>query len=414
MNCCSGGVTNLKIAKKSRMAQSVRLLARIAPGAVLCVAAFSCLAAFGQQQPPLPAKGISGRITESAGGSPTASPSRRGVPGARVLVVRGYQNLKIGSQTDTLVCDAVVADVTTNDQGTYFADVPAGNYTVIVWKQHYEPRRAPSITAPGAFNGSIARSTLSSAAHEYLQIPGSQGNNNNEVTVAQPKPPAKGISGKITESAGGSPTTSPARRGLAGAQVLIVRGLQQVKSGSQVDVVYCGSLVTKANTNAQGEFFADVPTGTYDIVVWKERYEHRSERSVTAPGLYNGSIAKAKLSSNTHEYLQIGDTTSSETKANTIEGLWDTTIPGTVRVQLEFRNTAKGWSGRFLGRNGWEAMADLTVDSANRTISWRRPLGWAGEPDQRYSATVAGTSMTGVLQPSTNWVGKRIGDAAGK
>lgn len=57
---------------------------------------------------------------------------------------------------------------------------------------------------------------------------------------------------------------------------------------------------------------------------------------------------------------------------NTIEGLWDTNIPGTVRLQLEFQRAGNGWSGRFLGRNGWEAMADLVVDPAQATVPRRR------------------------------------------
>jgi hypothetical protein len=98
--------------------------------------------------------------------------------------------------------------------------------------------------------------------------------------------------------------------------------------------------------------------------------------------------------------------------AGSIEGLWDTTIPGTVRVQLELRRTANGWVGRFWGRKGWEDMADLTVDPAAGTIAWRRPLAWAGERDQRYTAKVTGATMSGVFLPSTNWIGKRIGDRA--
>lgn len=100
--------------------------------------------------------------------------------------------------------------------------------------------------------------------------------------------------------------------------------------------------------------------------------------------------------------------------AGSIEGLWDTTIPGTVRVQLELRRTASGWAGRFWGRNGWENMADLTVNPQLGTIAWRRPLAWAGEGDQRYSAKVTGTTMSGVFLPSTAWSGKRIGDRAQK
>ena len=69
-------------------------------------------------------------------------------------------------------------------------------------------------------------------------------------------------------------------------------------------------------------------------------------------------------------------------RLGSIEGLWETTIPGTVRVQLELRRTSNGWAGHFWGRRGWEDMADLTVDAAMGTIAWRRPLAWAGESDR--------------------------------
>lgn len=104
--------------------------------------------------------------------------------------------------------------------------------------------------------------------------------------------------------------------------------------------------------------------------------------------------------------------TPSPSSTSSIEGLWDTTIPGSVHVQLEFSRTGTGLSGRFFGRNGWETMADLVVDSTRGTISWRRPLAWAGEGDQRYTARVTGSSMTGVFLPSTSWTGKRVGDRA--
>jgi hypothetical protein len=99
--------------------------------------------------------------------------------------------------------------------------------------------------------------------------------------------------------------------------------------------------------------------------------------------------------------------TSVPSAANNVEGLWDTTIPGSVHVQVEFRRAGAGWTGRFLGFKGWETMADLVVDVNRGTISWRRPLAWAGESDQRYTAKVTGNSMTGVFLPSTNWTGTR-------
>jgi tetratricopeptide (TPR) repeat protein len=96
-----------------------------------------------------------------------------------------------------------------------------------------------------------------------------------------------------------------------------------------------------------------------------------------------------------------------------IEGLWDTTIPGTVHVQLEFKPSGSGWTGRFFGRKGWETMADLKFDTATGELSFRRPLKDFGEPDQFYSAKVTGDSMVGKWNyvnstgNQSSWVGNR-------
>lgn len=87
-------------------------------------------------------------------------------------------------------------------------------------------------------------------------------------------------------------------------------------------------------------------------------------------------------------------------------GLWDTTIPGSVHVQLRFTGSGSSWSGQFFGRKGWENMADLKVDLSTGKISWRRPLAWSNESDQFYSATVTGSTMSGRFDGSS-WSGKR-------
>ncbi len=86
-------------------------------------------------------------------------------------------------------------------------------------------------------------------------------------------------------------------------------------------------------------------------------------------------------------------------------GLWDTTIPGSVHVQLEIRQSAGTWSVRFFGRAGWETMADVRVDPAGATLAFRRPCAQFGEPDQTYSAKIVGGVMHGLFNGGYAWEG---------
>jgi len=89
-----------------------------------------------------------------------------------------------------------------------------------------------------------------------------------------------------------------------------------------------------------------------------------------------------------------------------MQGLWDTTIPGTVHVQLDIRQSGGTWSVRFFGRAGWETMADVRVDPAGATLSFRRPCAQFGEPDQTYSAKIVGGVMRGLFNGGYAWEGR--------
>jgi hypothetical protein len=90
-----------------------------------------------------------------------------------------------------------------------------------------------------------------------------------------------------------------------------------------------------------------------------------------------------------------------------VTGIWDTDIPGTVKVMLDFQRAGSGWSVRFWGRNGWEIMADLRFNPATGEITFRRPLRSLGEPDQIYVARVKGNAMSGTLDGRGAWTGTR-------
>jgi hypothetical protein len=249
---------------------------------------------------PLPVQGIVGRITEWTGGSPTSSPYERSLAGARVLVVLNYTDLKSFSETDTLYASPIVADVVTSADGTFTANVPSGDYTIVVWKQFYVPT-VNSISAPARFTGSLGKPSNSSVGHAQLVYGKSQGTATPVSTA-----PEQGVTGRITEWVGGSPTTSPTQRGVA-ARVVLVKGFQDLTIGSQTDVLLCGSVAADVVPNDQGTFVANVPAGSYTAVVWKQGYEPHIV-ALAAPGLFNDTIGRATLRPTQHQQLIINST----------------------------------------------------------------------------------------------------------
>ena len=95
-----------------------------------------------------------------------------------------------------------------------------------------------------------------------------------------------------------------------------------------------------------------------------------------------------------------------------IEGLWDTTIVGSVHVQLDIRRNGGAWSVRFFGRDGWETMADVRIDPASATLTFRRPQAQFGEPDQIYSAKIADGVMRGQFNGGYGWEGRLVAGSA--
>ena len=98
-------------------------------------------------------------------------------------------------------------------------------------------------------------------------------------------------------------------------------------------------------------------------------------------------------------------TTTPPAHPEPMQGLWDTTIVGSVHVQLDIRQDAGAWTVRFFGRDGWEIMADVRVDPAKATLSFRRPLAKFGEPDQTYAANVVDGVMHGTFNGGNAWEG---------
>lgn len=107
-------------------------------------------------------KGLYGQVTNSPGGG--------GIVGVRVLIGRLQLQTSNGGPVDTAVVTSLAADTMTDDQGNYKADVPAGTYDVVLWKQRFVPKRAQGITAPGRYNGTIGRDSMASSAHASLKL----------------------------------------------------------------------------------------------------------------------------------------------------------------------------------------------------------------------------------------------------
>jgi len=79
------------------------------------------------------------------------------------------------------------------------------------------------------------------------------------------------LSGTVTTSKKESQMALPKDVPLAGAQVIIGKDLQLDVGGSGADTIR-GKVAAKVITDDKGKFTANLPGGTYTVIVWKTRY----------------------------------------------------------------------------------------------------------------------------------------------
>ncbi|MBL8295093.1 MAG: discoidin domain-containing protein [Bryobacterales bacterium] len=112
--------------------------------------------------------------------------------------------------------------------------------------------------------------------------------------------------GRPVSTAGlqGRISTSTGRDFVAGARILIGR-LEFQDSSQPVDKLLVTSLAADTVTDENGNFIAVVPSGIYDVVVWKRGYTPRRDRGITVPGRYSATIGKDSMRTSAHMELQL-------------------------------------------------------------------------------------------------------------
>ncbi|NQT89249.1 carboxypeptidase regulatory-like domain-containing protein [bacterium] len=222
--------------------------------------------------------------------------------GARIIVVPAAPPFRFkAGENDLLECERVVAEVYTDAQGNYFADVPAGNYRVWAWY----PRHVPAdrvVRAPGRASFSLAPNPIASTFHQTLTV---------KQRNAGPTPPGQdddkvkaGIRGRVTRpiaQVGRLPGASP----VEGARIVVLPAALpfRFKAGEN-DLLECERVVAEAHTDAQGNYFADVPAGNYRVWAWYPRHVP-ADRVLTAPGRANFSLAPNPIASTFHQTLEV-------------------------------------------------------------------------------------------------------------
>jgi len=126
------------------------------------------------EPPPVPpgSVGLSGTITgcqrDPFG---QASGPDLALPGALVIAGRDI-DFETGLTGEDVVKNAknVAGKTTTDANGAYRLDLPAGTYRVIVWRRHYVPQIDSKVTAPGIHNSSICDNIDRPATHETIRF----------------------------------------------------------------------------------------------------------------------------------------------------------------------------------------------------------------------------------------------------
>jgi hypothetical protein len=107
---------------------------------------------------------LTGTITQWREGKESA------LPEAKVIIGTGIWLDARGTTDVVRNAKGIVAEVSTDARGNFTAQVPAGKYTVILWKGRYVPSTQDDVAAPGDFKGSISpdHQVASGGRHESL------------------------------------------------------------------------------------------------------------------------------------------------------------------------------------------------------------------------------------------------------
>ncbi|MBI3184307.1 MAG: hypothetical protein HYZ28_19410 [Myxococcales bacterium] len=113
---------------------------------------------------------VSGRVTTSVKKSQADLPKEVALAGATVIIGKDLSLDVGGAGVDTVKGKAIAAEASTDASGSFTASVPAGDYTVIVWKAGHTPQTG-TLKAPAAgYQASVAPDNQvgSSGRHQRL------------------------------------------------------------------------------------------------------------------------------------------------------------------------------------------------------------------------------------------------------
>lgn len=112
---------------------------------------------------------LTGTVSEWYGGTPTQTPKKRALAG--VTVVAGTDmDYNTGQSGTDRIRGKVAAKTTTDAQGNYTLNLPAGKYTMVYWKAGYTPQTDSAVGAPGGHNVEISTDKAGHGLHRNLEF----------------------------------------------------------------------------------------------------------------------------------------------------------------------------------------------------------------------------------------------------
>ena len=228
---------------------------------------------------------IFGQVTTLAGDDPS-SPSAVPVPGAEVLVIRNILPPTVVAdtgRTDTSIgLPAPIAKAVTNREGKYeIANIPAGEYLVIVAKPGFKYAEAQVEVAAGA-------SVEASFVLEPQSGP--------TVTPTEPPPADAGaLYGMVYNELAMSPMPMP----IAGAEVVVYprAALEKGVAGTTVPIL------GRAKTNEKGLYrIEDIAVGPVVVAAMKQGWQRKEVRAFVYPStdtLVNIGLAPSEVTTPT-------------------------------------------------------------------------------------------------------------------
>lgn len=179
----------------------------------------------------------------------------------------------------------ILAKTRTDSRGNYTANVPTGNYIIIVWANGFTPE-SDTVNAPGNFS-TVLLPTQRSSLHTSLTF----GSNITVQQVTIPTPPPAPLPTGLRGNIGGT----------RDAIIILGNNIWFETGQSGQDMVHGNKgsravIVAKAKTDSRGNYTINVPAGNYIIIVWAVGFTPESNE-ITVPGNFSTVLLPTQRSS---------------------------------------------------------------------------------------------------------------------